>query len=205
MKRLLLAASAAFAASVPALALASGTAQLRAFLDGTKSARGAFSQSVVVKSGRKPQQSAGIFAMARPGKFRWSYELPYQQLLVSDGVTLWSWDPELKQAVVKKVGNALGGSPAALLAGGDLAKNFELADDGAADGLDYVLATPRQQDASFARVRVGLRDNVPANMEIHDNFGQVTKLTFTQFERDPALDAALFRFVPPKGADVVGE
>jgi outer membrane lipoprotein carrier protein len=186
-------------------AAASGLDQLRSFLEGTKSARGAFSQSVIAKSGRKPQQSAGIFAMARPGKFRWSYEVPYPQLLVSDGKTFWSYDPELKQAVSKKLGQALGASPAALLAGGDLEKTFELRDGGVGDGLEFAEATPKQSEASFTRIRIGLRDNLPVSMEIHDNFGQVTRLVFTQFERNPPVDPAIFRFVPPKGADVVGE
>lgn len=186
-------------------AFAGGLEQLRHFLDSTKTARGAFSQSVVSKSGRKPQQSAGIFAMQRPGKFRWSYELPYQQLLVSDGKQFWSYDPELKQAVSKRIGDAFGSSPAALLAGGDLDKSFELRDVGAADGLEFVEAIPKQGDASFSRIRIGLRDHLPLSMEIHDSFGQITLLRFTQFERNPALDAGLFRFVPPKGADVVGD
>jgi outer membrane lipoprotein carrier protein len=186
-------------------AFAGGLEQLRHFLDSTKTARGAFSQSVVSKSGRKPQQSAGIFAMQRPGKFRWSYELPYQQLLVSDGKQFWSYDPELKQAVSKRIGDAFGSSPAALLAGGDLDKSFELRDAGAADGLEFVEAIPKQGDASFSRIRIGLRDHLPLSMEIHDSFGQITLLRFTQFERNPALDAGLFRFVPPKGADVVGD
>ncbi len=186
-------------------AFSGGVEQLRHFLDSTKTARGAFSQSVISKSGRKPQQSAGIFAMQRPGKFRWSYELPYQQLLVSDGKQFWSYDPELKQAVSKRIGDAFGSSPAALLAGGDLDKTFELRDAGAADGFEFVEATPKQSDASFSRIRIGLRDNLPLSMEIHDSFGQITLLRFTQFERNPALDAGLFRFVPPKGADVVGD
>lgn len=186
-------------------AFSGGVEQLRHFLDSTKTARGAFSQSVISKSGRKPQQSAGIFAMQRPGKFRWSYELPYQQLLVSDGKQFWSYDPELMQAVSKRIGDAFGSSPAALLAGGDLDKTFELRDAGAADGFEFAEATPKQSDASFSRIRIGLRDNLPLSMEIHDSFGQITLLRFTQFERNPALDAGLFRFVPPKGADVVGD
>jgi outer membrane lipoprotein carrier protein len=184
---------------------ASGLDQLHSFLDGTKTARGTFAQSVSAKSGRKPQQSTGVFAMQRPGKFRWSYETPYPQLLVSDGKQFWSYDPELKQAVSKRLGQALGSSPAALLAGGDLDKTFDLRDAGAADGLEFVEATPKQSDAGFTRIRLGLRDNSPASMEIQDSFGQTTLLRFTQFERNPALDAALFRFVPPKGADVVGD
>jgi outer membrane lipoprotein carrier protein len=81
---------------------------------------------VIAKSGKKPQQSAGIFALQRPGKFRWSYESPYKQLLVSDGTKLWSYDPDLNQVAVKKLGTAFGASPAALLAGQDLDKHFEL-------------------------------------------------------------------------------
>lgn len=201
MRKLAIAVALMFSAT----AWAGGVDQLRAFLDGTKTARGSFSQSVSAKSGRKPQQSAGIFAMQRPGKFRWSYELPYPQLLVSDGKQFWSYDPELKQAVSKKIGQAFGSSPAALLAGGELDKTFNLRDAGASDGIEFVEATPKQEDASFSNIRIGLRDNLPVSMEIHDSFGQTTVLRFTQFERNPALDAALFRFVPPKGADVVGD
>ena len=186
-------------------AFAGGSDQLRIFMNSTLSARGTFTQSVVSSAGRKPKQSGGIFALQRPGKFRWSYEQPYPQLLVSDGQTLWSWDPELKQLVVKKLGQSLSGSPAALLSGGDLEKNFELKDAGAKDGLDFVEARPRQSDASFVLMRVGLAANLPVVMEIQDSFGQVTTLRFTRFEANPTLSADLFRFKAPAGVDVVSE
>ena len=186
-------------------AQASGLDQLKSFLESNRSARGVFTQSVVAKSGRKPQQSAGIFALQRPGKFRWSYEKPYKQLLVSDGNKLWSYDPDLNQVAVKKIGTAFGASPAALLAGQDLDKHFELKEGAAADGLEFVEATPRGGDASFERVKIGFAANRPVSMEIHDSFGQVTVLRFTQFEPNPALPASLFRFVAPAGADVVGD
>jgi outer membrane lipoprotein carrier protein len=186
-------------------ALASGTEQLKAFLDHVRSARGAFSQTVTSTPGRKPQESSGMFAMQRPGKFRWSYETPYKQLLVSDGRTLWSYDPDLKQAVVSKVGQAFGASPAALLAGGDLERSFELKDGGVLDGVEFVVATPLQSDASFAKVSIGLRERLPVSMEIHDNFGQITVLRFTRFEPNPASNEAQFRFVVPKGVDLIGE
>ena len=186
-------------------AQASGLDQIKSFLESNRSARGVFTQTVVAKSGRKPQQSAGIFALQRPGKFRWSYEKPYKQLLVSDGNKLWSYDPDLNQVAVKKIGTAFGASPAALLAGQDLDKHFELKEGAAADGLDFVEATPRGGDASFERVKIGFAANRPVSMEIHDSFGQVTVLRFTQFEPNPALPASLFRFVAPAGADVVGD
>ncbi|MDD5247860.1 MAG: outer membrane lipoprotein chaperone LolA [Rhodocyclaceae bacterium] len=186
-------------------AAASGLDQLKTFLDTTHSARGTFAQSVASKSGRKPQQSTGSFAMARPGKFRWHYEKPYEQLLVSDGEKLWSFDPDLNQVTVKKLGKALGSSPAALLAGGDLEGHFALKDAGEADGIEMVDATPKAADGSFERVRIGFKDNLPRVMEIRDNFGQVTTLVFAEFHSNPALPPGEFKFSPPKGADVVGE
>ena len=186
-------------------ARASGLDQLKSFLETNRSARGVFTQTVITKAGKKPQQSAGIFALQLPGKFRWSYEKPYKQLLVSDGSKLWSYDPDLNQVAVKKLGTAFGASPAALLAGQDLDKHFLLKEGTAADGLEFVEATPKGGDASFERVKIGFAANQPVSMEIHDSFGQVTVLRFTGFEANPALPAALFRFVAPAGADVVGE
>lgn len=186
-------------------AFATGLDQLKVFFATTQGMRGTFTQIVTAQNGRKPQQSAGIFAVQRPGKFRWSYEKPYVQLLVSDGKTLWSWDPDLKQVVVKRVGQLLSGSPAELLAGGDLEKNFELTESAAHDGLEFVEAKPRKADNSFSLMRIGLSGNLPMQMEVHDNFGQVTQLRFSRIEANPAFAADLFRFKPPAGADVVGE
>ena len=186
-------------------AQAAGLDQLKSFLETNRGASGVFTQTVISKSGRKPQQSAGIFALQRPGKFRWSYEKPYKQLLVSDGNKLWSYDPDLNQVAIKRLGTAFGASPAALLAGQDLDKHFVLKEGTAADGLEFVEAAPRGGDASFERVKIGFAANRPVSMEIHDSFGQVTVLRLTQFEANPPLPASLFRFVAPAGADVVGD
>jgi outer membrane lipoprotein carrier protein len=187
------------------VAHASGLEQLKTYLERAHAARGDFSQTVVARSGRKPQQSSGSFAFMRPGKFRWTYEKPYAQLLVSDGDRLWSYDEDLNQVTVKKIGQAIGATPAALLAGESLDKNFVLKDGGASDGIEFVDATPRGQEASFESVRIGLVDNQPHVMEIRDNFGQTTLLHFSRFVSNPDMPAGLFRFVPPKGADVAGE
>ena len=185
---------------------ADGLAQLKQFMDGTRSARGSFTQQVFSKSGRKPQQASGTFAFSRPGKFRWTYEKPYAQLLVGDGSKLWAWDQELNQVTTKKLGQALGSTPAAILAGDNaLEKNFTLKDDGAADGLEWVEARPKADDSSFERIRMGFSGGQLKAMVLHDNFGQTTSLNFLQMERNPSLDGGLFRFVPPKGADVVGD
>jgi len=192
-------------AVLPTLASASGLDQLKSFLASTKQARGSFVQTVTSKTGRKPQESAGFFAFVRPGRFRWSYERPYKQLLVSDGQRLWSYDPDLKQVTVGKVGKALGSSPAALLAGDALESNFVLTDAGEQEGYEFVDAVPKARDGSFERVRIGFRDKLPVILEVHDNFGQVTTLYLEQFQVNTPLPPDLFVFNPPKGVDVVGQ
>jgi len=189
---------------VSASAYALGIDQFRAFLKATPQARGSFTQTVIAKSGRKPQQSSGTFALSRPGKFRWSYDKPYKQLLVSDGRKLWSYDPDLNQVTVRKLGDALGSSPAALLAGDSLEDNFTLIDGGTADGLQFVEAVPASKEGTFQSVRIGMKDNLPRMMEVRDNFGQTTIVNLGQIEAGP-VPADSFRFTPPRGADVVGE
>lgn len=185
---------------------ADAIAQLNRFVAATRSAEGEFEQTVMARSGRKPQQAAGRFAFARPGKFRWEYELPYQQLLVGDGERLWSWDRDLNQVTVRPIGDALGSTPAAILFGqGDLEQDFVLVDGGVADGLAWVDARPRKTDSSFEWMRIGLDDGQLRRMELRDNFGQTTMIVFTRLQPNPAVDANRFRFVPPEGADVIGE
>jgi outer membrane lipoprotein carrier protein len=187
-------------------ALASGLDQMRAFLDGTRSGRTTFTQTVTARSGRPPQVSSGSFAFSRPGKFRWSYDKPFQQLIVGDGDKLWIYDKDLNQVIVKKLGLALGSSPAALLAGDNaLEKSFTLTGGVSSEGLEWVNAKPKSNDSGFQEVRIGFADNLPKRMELVDNFGQVTQLDFSVFDRNAAVDPAQFRFTPPRGADIVGE
>ncbi len=142
----------------------------------------------------------------RPGRFRWSYETPYEQLIVGDGAKLWIYDRDLNQVITHKQDVSLGASPAALLSGDNaLDRNFDVVDAGASDGLEFVDARPRASESGVERVRIGFRDNLPRTMELRDTFGNVTTLTFESFERNVKLDPAQFVFVPPPGADVVGD
>jgi outer membrane lipoprotein carrier protein len=195
----------ALATLLPLPALADGIGQLRSFLQDNRGAQGAFTQTVLSKSGRKPQVSEGSFAFQRPGRFRWDYLKPYPQLLVGDGQKLWSWDKDLNQVTVKPMGDALGSSPAAILAGDQaIERNFELAEAGAGDGLEWVDALPKAADTGFQSMRLGFAGGNLRRMELRDSFGQTTLLEFTRLERTPGLDPGLFRFTPPKGADVIG-
>jgi outer membrane lipoprotein carrier protein len=204
--RLLVALAALAVAVVAAPAAGAGIDELQAFVTGTRSAKATFAQSTTDKAGRLVQKSTGTFAFARPGRFRWTYDKPLDQLIVGDGERVYVYDRDLNQVIERKMTQALGSTPAALLAGDDaLEKNFTLVDGGGADGLAWVNATPKNADSGFTGVRIGFRDHLPRAMILTDAFGQTTRLTFADIERNPALDAGLFRFTPPKGADVIGE
>jgi outer membrane lipoprotein carrier protein len=191
---------------VSAAAHADSIDSLRTFVSQTQSARAQFSQVVLDRSGQARQQASGIMVFSRPGKFRWTYEKPYEQLIVGDGVKLWVYDKELEQVTVKQLGEALGSSPAALLAGNnEIEKFFSLSDAGARDGLDWLEAVPKSKDTTFEFIRMGFSGSTLKLMELKDNFGQRTVIRFDKLERNPKLGPEQFKFTPPKGADVIGE
>jgi len=179
--------------------------QFKSFVSGTKSARGEFTQTQVQKT-KTGKTSSGTFVFARPGKFIWTYQKPYEQLLQADGETLYLYDKDLNQVTTRKLGGALGSSPAAILFGSnDLEKNFTLAEAGTHDGLEWLNATPKSKDTTFEQIGIGLKDGIPQAMELKDNFGQTVLLKFTSFQRNPALGAQTFKFDVPKGAEVVNQ
>lgn len=188
------------------LAQAGAIDKLHGFFETTKTLRADFTQIVVAKNGKKPQQSAGVMMISRPGKFRWQIEKPYEQLLVGDGEKVWIYDADLRQVTVRKFDAALGSTPAALLVGGSaLDKNFTLREAGERDGFEWLEALPKTADSGFEKLRLGFAGNELKAMELDDNFGQTTSLLFLRVERNAPIAAALFRFTPPAGADVIGE
>jgi outer membrane lipoprotein carrier protein len=188
------------------LATASGIDRLNQFMTSTQSATGEFEQRIYGRDGKVVQESRGTLAFFRPGRFRWTYVKPYPQLIVGDGARVWIYDEDLKQVTVRKLGQALGATPAALLAGAnDALRAFALKDDGTKDGLEWVEAIPREKESNFERIRMGFGFSGLERMELTDTFGQTTDLRFTGFQRNARVDPALFRFVPPTGADVIGD
>ena len=163
----------------PVLAEAGAIDQLHAFLQSTRTLKAEFAQVVIAKNGRKPQQSSGLVSISRPGKLRWE---------------------------IIKAGQAISGSPAALLAGNnDLEKNFTLKEAGEAEGMAWVEATPKAGDSGFEKVRLGFAGANLKAMELQDSFGQTTHVSFSKLERNPTLPGTKFKFTPPAGVDVVGE
>jgi outer membrane lipoprotein carrier protein len=190
----------------PPGALGSSLERLSEFIAGTQTARGEFEQKIFDANRRLLQESRGVLAFSRPGRFRWTYVKPYAQLIVGDGSKVWIYDEDLKQVTVKKLTQALGSTPAALLAGNNEAmRAFSLSDKGMKDGLEWLEALPRDRESNFERIRMGFGASGLQVMELVDSLGQTTVLRFRSLERNPKLDAGLFRFSPPKGADVIGD
>lgn len=195
----------ALAASLAAAgAWADAVDTLRAFARDVKSGRANFSQTVSSPDGAKKKISSGSFEFSRPNRFRFAYSKPFEQLIVSDGQKVWLHDIDLNQVSVRLLDQALGSTPAALLAGGTLERDFELSALPARDGLEWVLAKPRAKDGTVAELRVGFRGKDLAALEIVDAFGQRSVLQFSAVQQGVAVPAERFRFVPPAGVDVIG-
>jgi outer membrane lipoprotein carrier protein len=191
---------------MPSAATAASLQRFSEFISETLTARGEFEQKIFDRNRKLLQESRGTLAFSRPGKFRWNYVKPYAQLIVGDGSKVWIYDEDLKQVTVKKLDLALGSTPAALLAGNNEAmRAFSLSDRGAKDGLEWLEALPRDKESSFEKIRMGFGSSGLEVMELVDNLGQTTVLRFAVLQRNPTLDPGLFRFSPPKGADVIGD
>ncbi|MEQ1742188.1 MAG: outer membrane lipoprotein chaperone LolA [Candidatus Nitrotoga sp.] len=192
---------------LPLSAYAGATDKLKNFIASTHSAQANFTQEVRDKSGKRIQSASGTMQFVRPGKFRWVYQKPFEQLIVGDGEKFWLHDVELNQVTVKKIDAALGSSPAALLSGSnEIERGFQLKDIETKDNLEWLQATPRAQDTSFEKVLMAFNAQSELMvMELQDVFGHTTVLRFSKLKRNPQLSPQLFKFVPPKGADVLGE
>ena len=176
------------------------------FINQTLTARGEFEQKIFDRNRKLLQESRGVLAFSRPGKFRWTYVKPYAQLIVGDGSKVWIYDEDLKQVTVRKLDQALGSTPAALLAGNNEAmRAFNLSDQGTKGGLEWLEALPRDKEGNFEKIRMGFGFSGLEVMELLDSFGQTTVLRFMSLQRNPKLNPGLFRFSPPKGADVIGD
>ena len=177
---------------------------LREFVRDVKTGKAAFTQTVTSPDGAKKKTSSGSFEFARPNRFRFTYAKPFAQVIVADGSKVWIHDADLNQVSSRKIDQALGTTPAALLTGGSLDKDFDLSAQPSAGGLEWALAAPKQKEgAVFQSLRIGFKGKELAAVEIVDSFGQRSRLDFTQVVSNATLPADAFTFTVPKGADVI--
>lgn len=199
------------------VAQADAVGSLRAFVKDVNSGKGAFTQTVTSPDGKRSRVSKGTLEFQRPNQFRFAYSTPTEQLIVGDGKQVWLYDVDLEQVTVQPMTEALGATPAALLSGGTLDKDFTLKNVPAlpasavsatsasqhATSLEWVEALPRHKEGQFQSVRVGFQKGQLAVLEVLDSFGQRSRLEFNQFEPNATIPVARFQFTPPAGVDVL--
>jgi outer membrane lipoprotein carrier protein len=176
---------------------------LKNFVTHVKTGHAAFTQTVTSPDGAKKKTSSGTFDFSRPNRFRFTYAKPFEQVIVADGQKVWIHDTDLNQVSSRQFTQALGATPAALLAGGSLEKDFTLSALPAKDGLEWAQALPKAKDGTFQSVRIGFKGQDLSAIEIVDSFGQRSYLQFTQLVANAPVSPELFKFTVPKGADVI--
>jgi len=177
--------------------------QLKAFLKASSSLSADFKQVSFNKAGQAAQSSFGKFYLSRPGKFRWNYQKPFSQEIVSNSDKVWFYDADLEQVTVKKLDDSLGSTPALLLTGQvDLDEKFNLEEQGAEDNMNWIKLSPKNEESGFKYILIGLDNGQLGGMELSDNFGQLTRIYFSNIQINPSLSESLFDFKAPKNADV---
>ena len=184
------------------LAQAGAVDALKKFNNDSDGISGSFSQTV--KSKKKTQTTNGTFQILRPGLFKWEYTKPYKQTIVGDGKTIWLYDVDLAQVTKSAQDQTIGDSPAAILSNKTaLDSSYALKEDGARNGISYVLAKPKKNKAGYQYIRIGFKgDNLTA-MQLKDGFGNETTISFSNLNTKPNLSRNAFKFTPPKGVDVL--
>ena len=184
-----------------------GLELLQQYLDDVRTLEAEFEQSLLDADGALIESSRGTLVIQRPGRFRWSYTEPYEQLLVADGRNVWSFDVDLEQVTVKPQEGVLANTPAILLGGGgSVLDEFEhVASETDERGTVWVTLRPRNADNGFDRVELGFDDGVLRRMLFRDNLEQTTLIALVEVTLNEAVDEALFRFDVPDGVDLVGE
>lgn len=205
--RLSLAAVILFSLLTPVAAHAGALAQLQAFSQGARSLSARFEQQTTDDQGQRKPPSRGLLMLQVPGRLRWEYQAPYRQLIVSDGKTLWVYDPDLAQATRRPLGSAMAAGPLGLLTDPSaLQRSFIVSElPTTEDGLEWLRLTPKDagEEAGFQRAELGFDRDRLQRMRLTDTLGQTSEFRFSDWQRNPVFASGLFRFTPPAGADVV--
>ena len=195
-----------FMFSAHAVAESEPIGQLKKFLKSTHSLTASFQQTSFDEMGKPGPSTFGKFYLQRPGQFRWDYQKPFVQQIISTAGKVWFYDADLEQVTVKKMDPSLGSTPALLLSGDvPLEANFSLEEQGQDGDLTWIKLAPKDEHSNYKYILIGIEDGQLSGMELNDNFGQLTRIYFTELETNVSIDPAVFTFIAPDGVDVFEE
>jgi outer membrane lipoprotein carrier protein len=186
-------------------AIASPATEVEGYLNGLASWSADFTQTIDDGHGKIMRSAAGKLYLQKPGRFRWDYSQPSEQLILADGKQIWFYDKDLGQANVRDMDASLANTPAVLLSGNSsVSSQFDVTSLPRSDGLEWYQLIPKRADSDFQLVRIGFRKGELASMFLADKLNQITQLTFSNSQRNAKFSPGLFSFVPPAGVDVIG-
>ncbi|MFQ5470727.1 MAG: outer membrane lipoprotein chaperone LolA [Gammaproteobacteria bacterium] len=183
-----------------------GKDTMHRFFDKLVSLESEFTQTVIDANANHVQDARGKFLLLRPNRFRWEYEVPYQQYIIADGDKIWIYDVDLEQVTVKALGETIGNTPALLLSTEEpIEKNFAVTEIDQHDELEWLELVPLESEPTFINFRLAFGDGQLKIMELTDSFDQITRLEFSHITRNGQINPEVFTFKPPAGVDVVGD
>ncbi len=186
-------------------AVASPATEVEGYLNGLATWSADFTQTIDDGHGKIMRSAAGKLYLQKPGRFRWDYSQPSEQLILADGKQIWFYDKDLEQANVRDMDASLANTPAVLLSGNSsVSSQFDVTALPPSDGLEWYQLIPKRAESDFQLVRIGFRKGELASMFLADKLNQITQLTFSNSQRNAKFSPGLFSFVPPAGVDVIG-
>jgi outer membrane lipoprotein carrier protein len=198
-------AAASLCPAIMGAASATPAAELEKYLSGLASWTADFEQTIDDGHGNVLRSAAGRLYLQKPGKFRWDYSQPSEQLVLADGKQIWFYDKDLAQANVRDMDTSLASTPASLLSGsGSVGTQFDVTALPPSAGLQWFQLVPKHADTDFQLVRIGFDKGELRSMFLADKLNQITQLTFSHSKRNVSMAPDLFSFVPPPGVDVIG-
>lgn len=166
-----------------------------------------FSQTITDADGSPLQEASGQLTVKRPRHFHWKTLEPYEHIVVTDGTELWLYDVDLEQ-ITKQAFNAdLDKAPALLLSGeiDEINKQYEVTRDTVNKDESLYHLVPNDADALFSQLSISFVNGILGAMVLRDSFDQITTITFSNTQLNPAVDDDLFNFIPPQGIDVIAD
>ncbi len=192
--------------TVNVFAVEAGKDPLQNFLSDFKSLEASFVQKLINENGEELERTEGVLYLQQPGKFHWSYKVPYNQEIISNGDLLWIYDEDLEQLTIRKIGDAIDQTPAGIILGNNnIDEHFVQVNMGTIEGFEWIELTPKNLEAQYKNIRIGFHGSKLGMMIIVDNLGQTTRIDFLDVKKNIALISSIFEFEAPEGVDVIDE
>ncbi|WP_394174529.1 outer membrane lipoprotein chaperone LolA [Thalassotalea litorea] len=158
-----------------------------------------FTQVVSDADGNELQQQTGILKVRRPNLIYWETVEPDETLIVSDGETLWFYNPFVEQVSAYKVSNAVANTPILLLSDTDetLWQDYQVT---AKNDSSYSIAS-LDENAQVKTLDLTFNGDVLTSFTIEDATGQFSQFSLSNVNTTPLPTLQQFNFTLPQGVD----